>query len=295
MLPPAHTNGDVDSGDSDPAALQGQAGSPLGPAPAVATPDSAIDFPARVTTTDDGVAVLRVGVTDPGNPRDYIDGQVYGVRPVLEETIFSPDAPYPFNPSDFISVLVWDDFHPPEDPVTWWGSLQSVLQQFENLYPVMKRFVRLGDYDSVCENRDMLLLAFGLDAENPNHMPVTRDLSMAKRSREARPSTVVHHGAMSPCRHLDQVRAVLPSSPGCEDCLTAGRRDWVHLRLCQTCGHVGCCDSSPGRHATEHFHSTAHPIIRSFEPGEDWFWCYVDEAVFEVAGAPPAASHPGNK
>jgi uncharacterized UBP type Zn finger protein len=53
----------------------------------------------------------------------------------------------------------------------------------------------------------------------------------------------------------------------------------VHLRLCLACGHVGCCDSSPNRHATKHFHATRHPIVRSFEPGEDWRWCYVDEAV----------------
>jgi uncharacterized UBP type Zn finger protein len=97
---------------------------------------------------------------------------------------------------------------------------------------------------------------------------------------------------MSPCTHLQAIRPVVASSPGCEDCLRAGRRDWVHLRLCQTCGHVGCCDSSPGRHATKHFHATAHPIVRSFEPGEDWFWCYIDQTMFVLADAPPGASHP---
>ena len=70
------------------------------------------------------------------------------------------------------------------------------------------------------------------------------------------------------CTHLDQILDVAPSSTGCEDCLAAGRRDWVHLRVCQQCGHVGCCDNSPGRHATAHFHASGHPIIRSFEPGE---------------------------
>jgi hypothetical protein len=62
--------------------------------------------------------------------------------------------------------------------------------------------------------------------------------------------------------------------------------------MCQTCGHVGCCDNSPKRHATAHFHETSHPLIRSFEPGEDWWWCYVDELAFEVPGAGPAPSHP---
>jgi uncharacterized UBP type Zn finger protein len=85
------------------------------------------------------------------------------------------------------------------------------------------------------------------------------------------------------CTHLTQVRPVEPRSPeGCEECLAHGGR-WVHLRLCLECGHVGCCDNSPGKHATKHFHRTSHPIIRSFEPGEDWGWCYVDQLLFEPA------------
>jgi uncharacterized UBP type Zn finger protein len=83
------------------------------------------------------------------------------------------------------------------------------------------------------------------------------------------------------CEHFDQIQGKEPRTPkGCEDCLKMGAR-WVHLRLCLTCGHVGCCDSSPNRHATAHFHGTSHPIIRSFEPGEDWGWCYVDEETFD--------------
>jgi hypothetical protein len=94
------------------------------------------------------------------------------------------------------------------------------------------------------------------------------------------------------CTHLDQINDVTPSSTGCEDCLAKGRHDWVHLRVCQECGHVGCCDNSPGRHATGHFRAIAHPLIRSFEPGEEWYWCYVDDLAFELEGAPPAPSHP---
>jgi hypothetical protein len=78
---------------------------------------------------------------------------------------------------------------------------------------------------------------------------------------------------------------------GCEDCLAEGREDWVHLWVCQDCGHVGCCDNSPGRHATAHFRVAGHPVIRSYEPGEDWYWCYVDQVLFELEGAPPVLSH----
>lgn len=77
--------------------------------------------------------------------------------------------------------------------------------------------------------------------------------------------------------HLKEIRPVVPSADGCEDCLRTGD-EWVHLRLCLTCGHVGCCDSSPNRHARKHFERSRHPIIQSFEPGEDWRWCFVDEA-----------------
>ena len=83
------------------------------------------------------------------------------------------------------------------------------------------------------------------------------------------------------CEHvavLEPIQAKTPS--GCEECLATGGR-WVHLRLCMSCGHVGCCDNSPGRHATGHFHHTRHPVVRSFEPGENWGWCYVDELVID--------------
>ena len=81
---------------------------------------------------------------------------------------------------------------------------------------------------------------------------------------------------MPTCTHTDQLQDVVPSAAGCEECLRTGSR-WVHLRLCLSCGHVGCCDSSPNRHATAHFHETDHPIIQSFERGDDWAWCYVDQ------------------
>jgi hypothetical protein len=78
------------------------------------------------------------------------------------------------------------------------------------------------------------------------------------------------------CSHRNTIQDVTPSADGCEDCLKIGDT-WVHLRLCLACGHVGCCDSSKNKHATAHFRSRRHPIIQSFQPGEDWRWCYADE------------------
>lgn len=80
------------------------------------------------------------------------------------------------------------------------------------------------------------------------------------------------------CKHLNHLKVarqapVVPSGHGCKECLETGD-GWLHLRLCMTCGHVGCCDSSPNKHATRHFHASGHPVVKSFEPGESWAWCY---------------------
>jgi hypothetical protein len=83
------------------------------------------------------------------------------------------------------------------------------------------------------------------------------------------------------CKHLSSVRRVTPSGDGCVECLASGD-SWVHLRLCRSCGHVGCCDDSQNRHARKHAAAAAHPIITSFEPGEDWSWCFVDEVELEL-------------
>ena len=88
---------------------------------------------------------------------------------------------------------------------------------------------------------------------------------------------------MQACTHLDQIRDVVPSAQGFEDCLRTGDT-WVHLRECLVCGHVGCCDSSPNKHATKHFHAEGHPLVQSFEPGENWVFCYVDNVVMEPRG-----------
>ena len=91
---------------------------------------------------------------------------------------------------------------------------------------------------------------------------------------------------MPACQHFNEARADLPSAAkshaaGCEECVKLGQR-WVHLRECLVCGHVRCCDSSIGKHATKHFHTSKHPVMRSVEPGETWGWCYVDELMVEL-------------
>jgi uncharacterized UBP type Zn finger protein len=93
------------------------------------------------------------------------------------------------------------------------------------------------------------------------------------------------------CSHLDQILNPPPVATGCVECLETGGR-WLHLRRCMTCGHIGCCDSSPNRHASKHAAATGHPIVQSFEPGEDWLWCYVDEVGFEIPELSPSPSHP---
>lgn len=99
---------------------------------------------------------------------------------------------------------------------------------------------------------------------------------------------------MPACPHASQIGAVTPSADGCEDCLKIGD-SWFHLRLSMTCGHVGCCDSSKNKHAMAHFRKTGHPIMKSFEPGEDWGWCYIDESALDAGRWPlrgPVAHSP---
>jgi hypothetical protein len=88
---------------------------------------------------------------------------------------------------------------------------------------------------------------------------------------------------MDTCEHVDQIQEVTPSGDGCKECLEMGD-SWVHLRVCMICGHVGCCDSSKNKHATKHYHGTEHAIIKSFEPEEEWGWCYPDELMFDGSG-----------
>ena len=111
-------------------------------------------------------------------------------------------------------------------------------------------------------------------------------MTTGKAKQKQRPDGEIEsrlrEGAGMECTHLNQIRKVKPSANGCEECLKIGST-WVHLRMCLECGHVGCCDSSPNKHATKHFHKTRHPIMRSIEPGESWGWCYIDEVELDFS------------
>ena len=163
----------------DPSELQGQPVKDGDTAPPVATPPGAISFPCRLVTDSRGIVMLPIAASNPGNPRTYIDGQVYGVRPMLETTM-PPPAGYPFNGTEFITILLWSEYKFADAPT--WQRLKPIFQQYANLYPVMDTFLDLADYESVCNRSGLLLLAFGLPVSDPNSMPVTRDLSPSKRA-----------------------------------------------------------------------------------------------------------------
>lgn len=93
------------------------------------------------------------------------------------------------------------------------------------------------------------------------------------------------------CHHLQLISNPKPSGSGCKECLAQGG-SWLHLRRCLICGHIGCCDDSPNKHATRHAHESQHPLIQSYEPGEDWIWCYIDEVMFELPELKNSPSHP---
>ncbi len=156
-----------------------------GASPPVGEPASAIPIPPSATTDANGIAHLRFTCGDPGNVRwfnnqqDYgIDGQVYGVRPSFIDKSLDGG---PVDQWGFVSFLIWSSWRAAGTPPTW-TDVEPIFRQYANLYPVMSRFLDLGGYASVVENAWLLTLAFSLPIDDPNHMPVTRDLSPAKRA-----------------------------------------------------------------------------------------------------------------
>lgn len=153
------------------------------PGPPVGIPASALQFPSQVQTDQNGKAQITLQAQPPGNPRGYIDGQIYGVRydwQGISPLQFNNPAPK-LNPAYILNVLVWDDYQCEGDP-TWVDDVQPIFQQYANLYPVMRGIVNLADYNSVIQRLSALKLVFSRPVTDPNYMPVTRDLSTPKRA-----------------------------------------------------------------------------------------------------------------
>ncbi len=157
------------------------------PGPPVGVPASALSFPGsgitetcfQIETDEQGVATLFIHATDPGNPRGYIDGQVYGITYQLGAT--APAIGSVSNPSQLMNLLVFNAYTIPETP-TWIADVQPIFQQYADLYPVMKRIVDLSNFGSVMQQNHMLLNVFNTPISDPNYMPVTRDLSAPKHA-----------------------------------------------------------------------------------------------------------------
>ena len=160
------------------------------------------------------------------------------------------------------------------------GGTDTPSSQYSRAWAAMlaherDELLRLRDLGSI-DQSVLARVMNALDVEESILDRMYEEETTANRTTELRP-TYEEGGA---CEHLaDACTVPAPVTPhGCDECLQEDA-EWVHLRLCMTCGHVGCCDSSPGNHATNHFKETGHPVIRSFEPGEAWRWCYVDEVL----------------
>jgi len=210
---------------ADPSGLQSGGGDPndgLGPTPSFAEPASAISFPKTLQTDAQGRATLPIAASNPGNPRGYIDGQVYGVRYLLKSIAqgLGPNPSFGFDPSDFVSLHVYDTYAVPPEPT--WYELQPIWQQYANLYPVMDRLMNLASYEDVAAHANLLAFAFGLPIEDPNHMPVTRDLSQGKRGAILR--WLTHPGRdAKPRLGQPPVPPVPPPPRGARDMATAAR------------------------------------------------------------------------
>ncbi|HZL56631.1 MAG TPA: ferritin-like protein [Bryobacteraceae bacterium] len=151
--------------------------------PPIGVPSTALQFSEQLRTGDDGIAEIAIAATDPGRPRGYMDGQVYGITYGFDDAAF-PAAPI-MNPSRKLNALVFSG-HPHLDEPTWLEDIQPIFQQYDNLFPVMRSVLELSNYASVIGRLGILRRVFTLPETDPNYMPVTRDMSRAKRDTIAR-------------------------------------------------------------------------------------------------------------
>ncbi len=180
------------------------------PVPDVGTPAGVITYNPAFQTLDNGCGSLTFTARKegPGNPRNYLDGQLYGIGYELANL----PKNYNTNPMNYISILAWDSFDVPENP-TWFQHVQPILAKYANLYPLMsKRLIDLGDYDSVVRSLPIMKLSFSRSLDDPNYMPVTRDLSLGKRNTILKWLNSVDAGTGKPPRGEELPRQAKPAA-----------------------------------------------------------------------------------
>jgi tellurite resistance protein TerC len=177
------------------------------------------------------------------------------------------------------------------DPFLVYTSNIFALLGLRSMYAIVGNLFERYPYLRFALTAMLVFVAIKLGASALVHIPpgvslaiIVSILALAAAATRWLPEPRQPMPAVAPCAHRDQERQVEPADTGCTECKATGDT-WVHLRMCQTCGHVGCCESSKNKHAEKHFHATGHPIIRSLERGEHWKWCYIDNAV--IAYDPP--------
>jgi len=162
------------------------------------------------------------------------------------------------------------------DPFLVYTSNVFAMLGLRSLYFLLAGVIRKLRFLKVGLAMMLLMAAAKLAVGDLYHVPPLASLAaIATVLIASIVASLLFPAAAKACGHRDQIAEVTPNSKGCEECLRKGDR-WVNLRMCLKCGNVGCCDSSKNKHATAHFHATAHPVMRSIEPGESWKWCYVD-------------------
>jgi CPA2 family monovalent cation:H+ antiporter-2 len=178
-------------------------------------------------------------------------------------------------------VVVRTRYHSDTGDMKAAGATYVVSDETEGMATLSEKL--LTHYDVAFEQIEELLST--LRAPAAVHAAETQPRSRFTRTVVDTESLVDLEFDREACEHVADARAVVPGAPGCEECLRDGT-EWVHLRLCMECGHVGCCDSSPNRHSRRHWEGTGHPIVRSAEPGERWGHCFPDDLRLEPVRSP---------
>lgn len=181
-----------------------------------------------------------------------------------------------------VDILIRTRYMTEIEELTEAGATEVVSEEFEGIAQLLKE--TLGLFKLPTDNVEEMICAVRqgtaqLISQKPSEVGITTTM-IGLEGIDTEQVIDLKPDKLNGCTHADQIQSVFPSAPGCETCLREGH-PWVHLRICMTCGHVGCCDDSEGKHASNHFKETGHPIMRSLEPGETWGWCFEDEKMLD--------------